>query len=67
MVQSVVIVLCVIVDQRVATDDQLQSVSGLRDQWHRQAAVKVPRPHVVHLGGETHTMAAPVNGTAVAS
>lgn len=61
MVQRVVIVFCVIVGQRVAADDQLQSVSGLCDQRHGQAAVKVPRPHVVHLDRDTQAMAAPVN------
>lgn len=61
MVQRVVIVFCVIICQRVAADDQLQSVSGLRDQRHGQAAVKVPRPHVVHLDRDTQAMAAPVN------
>ncbi len=55
MVQSVIIVLIVIVGQRVATDDQLQSVSSLCDQRHGQAAVEVPRPHVVHLDTETQT------------
>ena len=62
MVQSVVIVLRVIVGQWVAADDQLQSVSSLCDQRHRQAAIKVPCPHVVHLDRETQTMAVPVNG-----
>lgn len=57
MVQRVVIVLRVIVGQRVAADDQLQSVSGLRDQRHGQAAVEVPRPHVVHLCREAQVTA----------
>lgn len=53
MVQCVVIVLRAVVGQRVAADDQLQSVSGLCDQRHGQAAVEVPGPHVVHLDRQT--------------
>lgn len=49
MVQCVVIVFHVVAGQGVAADDQLQSVTGLCDQWYGQAAVEVPRPHVVHL------------------
>lgn len=49
MIQRVVIVLRVFGGQWVATDDQLQPVSSLCDQRYSQAAVKVPRPHVVHL------------------
>lgn len=49
MIQCVVVVFRVFRAQRVATDDQLQPVSSLRDERHGQAAVKVPRPHVVHL------------------
>lgn len=49
MVQCVVIVFHVVVGQGVAADDQLQSVTSLCDQWYGQAAVEVPRPHVVHL------------------
>lgn len=60
MVQCVVIVFHVVVGQGVAADDQLQSVTGLCDQRYGQAAVEVPRPHVVHLdrhknvGSERH-------------
>lgn len=47
VVQRVVVILGAV--QRVAADDQLQPVAGLRDERHRQAAVKVPSPDVVHL------------------
>lgn len=63
MVQHVVIVFCVIVGQRVAADDQLQSVSGLRDQRHGQAAVKVPRPDMVHLSRGTQSVSTSVNAS----
>lgn len=56
MVQGVVVVFCVVVGQRVAADNQLQSVSSLRNQWHSQAAVKVPCPHMVHLDRGTQEM-----------
>lgn len=63
MVQHVVIVFCVVIGQRVAADDQLQSVSGLRDQRHSQAAVKVPRPDMVHLDRGTRSASASVNAS----
>lgn len=53
MVQCVVIVLRAVVGQRVAADDQLQPVSGLRDERHRQAAVEVSGADVVHLHTQT--------------
>lgn len=49
VVQGVVVVFRVVVGQRVAADDQLQTVASLGDQRYRQAAVKVPGPDVVHL------------------
>lgn len=63
MVQHVVIVFCVTVGQRVAADDQLQSVSSLCDQRHGQAAVKVPRPDVVHLSRGSQSVCASVRAS----
>ena len=35
--------------QRVAADDQCQDIACLGQEWHRQAAVEVPRANVVDL------------------
>lgn len=37
--------------QGVAADDQLQHVTRLGQEWHRQAAVEVPRANVIDLHG----------------
>lgn len=49
MVQRVVIVLWIVVGHWISADDQLQSVSSLSDERHRQAAVEVSRPYMVYL------------------